>query len=79
MSYAGLNCLMEIYHQYRTRDDSPGPSAPPPPKHPRVESSLSVTMDIAEFSKRDSVADHEKYLFINHHFSPDVLYKFPKT
>lgn len=36
-------------------------------------------MDIAEFSKRDSVADHEKYQFINYHFSPDVLYKFPKT
>ena len=28
---------------------------------------------------RESVAEHEKYQFINHHFSPDVKYKFPKS
>lgn len=35
--------------------------------------------DIAEFHKRDEVADHEKYQFINHHYSPDVNYKFRKN
>lgn len=63
----------------RLLDDSPGPSAPPPTKLPRLESSLSVAMDIADFRKRESVADHEKYQFINHHFCPDVKYKFPKS
>ena len=38
-----------------------------------------MATDIAEFRKRESVADHEKYQFINHHFSPDVKYKFPKS
>ena len=37
-----------------------------------------MVTDIAEFRKRVSVADHEKYQFINHHFSPDMKYKFPK-
>lgn len=38
-----------------------------------------MATDIAEFCKRESVADHEKYQFIIHHFSPDVKYKFPKS
>ena len=71
---------MEINHQsLRSLDDSPCPSAPPSPKVPRLEPSLSMATDIAEFCKRESVADHEKYQFINHHFSPDVKYKFPKS
>ena len=71
---------MEISHQsLRSLDDSPCPSAPPPPKVPRLEPSLSMAMDIAEFRKRENVADHEKYQFINHHFSPDMKYKFPKS
>ena len=64
---------------YRTLDDSPGPSSPPLLKHLRLESSPSVAMDIAEISNRNNIADHEKYQFINHHFSPDLLYKFPKN
>lgn len=38
-----------------------------------------MATDIAEFHKRDGVADHEKYQFINHHYSPDVNYKFRKS
>ena len=30
-------------------------------------------------SNRNSIADHQKYHFIKHHFSPDLLYKFPKN
>lgn len=67
-------CLVEQKYLFT---DSSGPSAPPHPKHSKLELSLSVALDIAEFSKRDSAADYENDQFINHHFSPDLLYKFP--
>ena len=52
---------------------------PPSPKHPRVEVPPdSFVMDIADFDKKHDMTDHEKYQFITHHFSPDMLYKFQK-
>ena len=51
---------------------------PPSPKHPRLEvPSDSLVMDTANFDKKHDTADHEKYQFSTHHFTPD-MYKFAK-
>ena len=51
---------------------------PPSPIHPRLEVPPdSLVMGIGDFDKKHDMADHEKYQFITHHFSPDMLYKFP--
>ena len=38
-----------------------------------------MVMDIAEFSTKHTVPDHEKYRYINSHFTPDLRYKFQKN
>ena len=36
-------------------------------------------MDIAKFSMKHNVPDHEKYRFVSNHFTPDLQYKFKKN